>query len=150
MEAAAELIATIFFCLLALTLPRKVSLSFSGPGDVSVDEVIQQFVVEGAEHLVGVAADLVDRVGPYETCIAQQDVDGYALEFHAERFYLRCVRYVHALDPDFRVFRGQRGQLFGCGGTAMSGDDGPTAGGVLFCELEADALIRTRDQYGVS
>ena len=30
-EPAAELIATIFFCLLALTLAMKVSAIFSGP-----------------------------------------------------------------------------------------------------------------------
>ncbi len=72
-------------------------------GHVGVDEIIQQLVVERAEFLILVAVGLVHRLGAHQAGVAQQDVDGHALELRAEGLDLAGIGYVHALDPYLRI-----------------------------------------------
>src|SRR5262249_41200688 len=115
--------------------------------DVRADELIERSVVQCAEHLVGVAAGLIEAVRPHHAGVVQQEIDWYALQLRTKRLNLLFIHYVQPFNPDSWVLCRKVHERRRCGVATMSGNYRPSASRVLPGELQTNALACTCDQH---
>ena len=138
-----------------LLLPARLDVLYEGfadlqwAGNVGMDEVIQQPVIQGAEYLVDIGVGLVQRIGSHQACVVKQDIDGHPLQFCTECFDLLVVCHIHAFDANLGIFFCQLCQRIRGGGASMGGDNGPAFRCIFLGEFQADTRIRSGYQDGV-